>query len=132
MVKFQGTGVSDIEICGSALRPLPMLLNRQLIKILEDLGVEGQAFIALQNKAVDQLRSTTQSAETAAKFLSQHSIGGAAGIPWLLRKLWEIGLFSSNDHFLQNTLELAILARLRELKYRARIPVENGVTLYGQ
>ena len=61
MIKFEGTNVSDIEICGSALKPLPMFLNRPLIKILEDLGVEQDAFLALQTTAVDKLRATTLS-----------------------------------------------------------------------
>ncbi len=132
MIKFEGTNVSDIEICGSATKPLPMILNRQLIKILEDLGVKEHGFLALQARAVDELRATTQSAQSAAKFLSHNYIGVAAKLPWLIRKLWEMGLLFSNDSFLQNTLELAVLARLRELKYRARIPVDQGVTLYGK
>jgi len=28
MIKFTGSNASDIEICGSASRPLPMYLNR--------------------------------------------------------------------------------------------------------
>ena len=131
MIKFEGTNVSDIEICGSSMKHLPMILNRQLIKILEDLGVREQRFLDLQTAAVDELRETTRSAENAARYLSRNYIGAAAKLPWLLRKLWELGLFFSDDGFLQNTLELAVLARLREMKYRARIPVENGVTLYG-
>jgi hypothetical protein len=132
MIKFEGTNVSDIEICGSASKPLPMMLNRQLIKILEDLGVKEDSFLALQTAAVDELRAATRSSESAAKFLSHNYIGAAAKLPWLVRKLWEIGLLFSDDDFLQNTLELAVLALLRELKYRARIPVEKGVTLYGK
>ena len=132
MIKFEGTSVSDIEICGSALKPLPMFLNRQVIKILEDLGVEHDAFLALQTAAVDELRSTTLSADNAAAFLTRNHIGMATRLPWLVRKLKRIGLLFSNDDLLKNTLELAVLAQLRELKYRARIPVKHGVTLYGQ
>ncbi len=109
-----------------------MMLNRQVIKILEDLGVKEDAFLNLQNIAIDELRATTRSAANAAKFLTRHSIGVAAKLSWLIRKIWEMGLHFSDDFFLQSTLELAVLAQLRELKYRARIPVKLGVTLYGE
>ena len=69
MIKFGGTTVSDIEICGAAFKPLPMFLNRQLIKILEDLGVRDEAFLKLQSDAVESLRITTLSPINAATFL---------------------------------------------------------------
>ena len=131
MIKFGGTNVTDIEICGSAVRPLPMYLNRQVIKILEDLGVKGSAFIALQAEAVDKLRMTTLSAINAASFLRRNKVAEAARLPWLIRKLSDIGLQFSEDDFLQAVLEIAVLVQLRELKHRARIFVEKGVTLYG-
>ena len=132
MIKFGGTDVADIEICGSALKPLPMFLNRQLIKILEDLNVPEEAFLELQAKAVENLRMTTRSAVNATSFLQRNFIGKAARLPWLIRKLWALGLSFSDDDFLRNTLEVAVLNELRELKHRSRIRVENGVTLYGE
>lgn len=131
MIKFGGTDVTDIEICGSALKPLPMYLNRQLIKILEDLQVPGEAFLALQADAVEKLRMTTLSAINAASFLERNFIGKAARLPSLIRKLWAIGFSFTDDDFLRDTLELAVLIQLRELKHRTRIRVEKGVTLYG-
>ena len=132
MIKFGGTDVADIEICGSALKPLPMFLNRQLIKILEDLNVPEEAFLELQAKAVENLRMTTRSAVNATSFLQRNFIGKAARLPWLIRKLWALGFSFSDDDFLRNTLEVAVLNELRELKHRSRIRVENGVTLYGE
>ena len=131
MIKFEGTNVSDIEICGSAVKPLPMFLNRQMIKILEDLGVQDDVFRELQATAVDKLRATTLSANHAADFLSRNYIGVVAKIPWLIRTLWQMDLHFNDDDFLKNALELAVLSQLRELKYRARIHIEQGVTLYG-
>ena len=117
MIKFQGEG-SDIEICGAGLRPLPMYLNRPLIKILEDLGVPESAFLHLQETAVDQLRMTTESPVNAANFLQRNYIGKAARLPWLVRKLLDINIYFNEDDFLRNVLELAILVQLRELKHR--------------
>ena len=131
MIKFGGTNVADIEICGAALKPLPMYLNRQLIKILEDLHVPAEAFLRLQADAVENLRMTTLSSINAASFLERNFIGKAGRIPWLIRKLYAIGLSFSNDNFLRNVLELAVLIQLRELKHRSRIRVDKGWTLYG-
>lgn len=116
MIKFQGEG-SDIEICGAGLRPLPMYLNRPLIKILEDLGVPESAFLHLQEEAVDQLRMTTESPVNAANFLQRNYIGKAARLPWLVRKLLDINIYFNEDDFLRNVLELAVLMQLRELKH---------------
>ena len=131
MIKFEGTDAADIEICGAALKPLPMFLNRQLIKILEDLYVPAKAFLRLQADAVEKLRMTTLSAINASSFFQRNHVGKAARLPWLIRKLWAIGLSFTNDDFLRDTLELAVLIELREIKHRSRIRVEQGVTLYG-
>lgn len=117
MIKFEGDG-SDIEICGAGLKPLPMYLNRPLIKILEDLNVPEGAFLRLQEIAVDKLRMTTKSPVNAANFLQRNYIGKAARLPWLVRKLLDLDIFFNEDDFLQNVLELAILIQLREIKHR--------------
>lgn len=132
MIKFEGTTAANIEICGAAIKPLPMYLNRQLIKILEDLQVPEQAFLDLQDDAVENLRITTLSAINAASFLDRNHIGKPAKISWLIRKLWGMGFHFNEDDFLRNTLELAVLVQLRELKHRTRIRVEKGVTVYGE
>jgi len=75
MIKFQGSPSSDIEICGANFRPLPMFLNRQTIKILEDLGVGDAAFLKLQADAVEKLRETTESPINAANFLKRQLVG---------------------------------------------------------
>jgi hypothetical protein len=131
MIKFGGTKAADIEICGSAMRPLPLYLNRQLIKILEDLLVPAQSFLDLQAEAVEKLRMTTLSAINAASFLQRNYIGKPARLPWLIRKLGSMGLSFNDDEFLSKTLELAVLVQLREIKHRSRIRVEKGVTVYG-
>lgn len=133
MIKFEvsNTSAANIEICGAALKPLPMKLNRQLIKILEDLHVPEKAFLRLQAAEVEKLRMTTRSSINAASFLQRNFIGKAASLPWLIRKLSGIGFSFVDDDFLRNTLEFAVLVQLRELKYRSRILIENGVTLYG-
>ena len=131
MVKFEGSIDMNIEICGVGLRPLPMILNRQLIKIMEDLGTNPEAFLNLQAQAVNQLRETIASASKAAKFLKSQTVGKTAKIPQLIKRIDALGLPYQKDSFLRQVVELAVLTRLREIKYRSRIPVDWGVTLYG-
>lgn len=130
MIKFEGSG-DDLEICGSSKRPLRMYLNRQLIKILEDCGVDGEWFLALQRKAVQELRSITESSMNASFFLEARHIGGAFYLPWFIRKINALGMPFQEDDFLKNVIEMMVLVELRSLKYRSRIPVAQGHTLYG-
>jgi hypothetical protein len=121
----------DLEICGASYTPLPMYLNRQTIKILEDMGVDDSWFLKLQATEVERLRSVTESSSKASKFLTQHSIGNAVHLPWLIRKLHVIGLDFRDDRFLWDLLQISIMMELRVLKHRARIPVKHAVTLHG-
>lgn len=130
MIKFKSSDW-NIEICGSGLRPLPFYLNRPLIKILEDLGVPAQSFLDLQEEAIDRLRLTSQSPLLAAAFLEHANLARAARFPWLVRVLGGLGFHYSSDDFLRQTVELAVLVKLQEIKYRSRIEVEQGITLYG-
>ena len=131
MVKFEGSPANDIEICGAAFKPLPMYLNRQLIKILEDLGVSEEAFLSLQQEAVEQLRMIVESPVNAASFFRRSNVGETAKLPWLVRELWGLGILYTDDSFLKQVLEVCVLAELRELKHRSRIRVNDGMTLYG-
>lgn len=131
MVKFYGSDARNIEICGSGIRPLPLRLNRQLIKILEDLGVPAKPLISMQQEEVDGLRKTAQNPILAAHFLEKSNLPNSAMIPFLIRTLVRLRLNFLQDDFLQKMIELAVLVKLRELKYRARILVKHGVNLHG-
>lgn len=61
----------DLELCDAAYKPLRMYLNHQFIKILEDLGVPQQNFIALQEEACDTLHKMIRHPINAANFLGK-------------------------------------------------------------
>jgi len=130
MVKFESKD-NNLEICGAAFKPLPCFLNRQFIKIFEDLGVSDEAFLDLQQKAVARLELLTRSPVNAANFLETHRIATAARVPSLIRLLADIGLDFKSDQFLRQIVEIAASIQLRDIKHRGRIPVEKGYTLYG-
>ncbi|GAB1736230.1 hypothetical protein NU219Hw_g6903t1 [Hortaea werneckii] len=131
MKKFESSSSWDLEICGAAFRPLPMVLNRQLIKILEDLGIPTQVFLDLQKEAMDKLRCMTDSAVNTAALLEAIESTKATKMPSLINLLHEVGLDYRQDHFLYRIVEMALVNQLREIKYRGRIPIEQGFTLYG-
>lgn len=47
MTKFRSEDTVDLEICDMASRPIPLVLNRQMVKILEDMGVSEHWFFKL-------------------------------------------------------------------------------------
>ena len=109
-----------------------MILNRQFIKILEDLGIVAEVFMHLQKTAVDKLRYlTTTSDVNSATFLEEMDAPRATRMPSLIRLLNQIGLDYRQDSFLYSVVEMAVVTKLRDIKYRGRIPVEMGHTLYG-
>jgi hypothetical protein len=131
MIKFKGSKSADIEICEAAYKPLPMYLNRQFIKILEDMGVEDQFFLDLQAKEVRRLRAITENTINASTFLERQSVGEPFHLPWLITALANLNLDFRADGFLRDTVELTLLSELRKLKHKTRIPVDKGYHLHG-
>ena len=131
MVKFSGSPAVDIEICDNIARALPFKLNRQLIKILEDLRIRRIVFENLQVAAVEKLRASAKSAASAIDFLKTNLSDSATGLPTLLSSLTQIKFDITEDAFLRELLGALLQIQLREIKYRSRILVPRAVTLYG-
>lgn len=131
MVKFEGSTDSNLEICGAGYKALPLNLNQQLIKILEDLGTEPQIFLDLQKQALDDLEGVVQDPSTAANYLERNLAATAPKLPSLIRKIAALGFNFRDDDFMRNAVDIVALTQLRDIKYKARIPVEKGYTLLG-
>ncbi|KAG9613257.1 RNA-directed RNA polymerase, partial [Aureobasidium melanogenum] len=131
MVKFEGSTSVTLEVCGAAWRPYPMVLNRQFIKNLEDMEVPLESFMTLQDEAVEKLRMMTTNTFNASLLLNDTQTSKAARLPSFLKMLADIGLEYHDDSFLRGVVGMAVITKLREIKYKGRIPVKNGVTLYG-
>jgi hypothetical protein len=131
MIKYEGSTSNDIEICEASYRPLPAYLNRQLIKIMEDMGVDENWFLKLQAQEVERLRTITDSPVNASSFLKRQSIGEPVHLPWLINELTMLNLDFREDGFLRDVLEVALLVELRMLKHKTRIPVPKGWHLHG-
>ncbi|CAN9119100.1 unnamed protein product [Alternaria alternata] len=120
-----------LELCGAAYKPLQVFLNHQFIKILEDLGVPARNFKAVQDEAVSTLKRMTEHPLNAASFLEYSHSGVFAKVPKLFQLMHQINLSFHEDKFLTDIVEVAAMANLRSMKYRARIPIERGYLLYG-
>ncbi|TWU72186.1 hypothetical protein ED733_001553 [Metarhizium rileyi] len=131
MMKFPSQDLQELGICDVASKPLRLFLNRQVIKILEDMGTSAQWFISQQNKALSFLRRVTATNANTSTFLRYQDIGSSLGLPSFIRQLDKMRIDYRRDRFLKSVVEHAVLRELRLLKHKARIPVEKGVTLFG-
>lgn len=132
MVKFttRDRG-NNLEICDMASKPIPLVLNRQMVKILEDMGVDNSWFLDMQEIRLSQLRAVTDSTYNVAQFLKQQNIGEGIRFHRFLRQLENMGLDYRQDPFLCSIVEASFLRELRLLKHKARIPIFEGITLFG-
>ncbi|KAF1971230.1 RdRP-domain-containing protein [Bimuria novae-zelandiae CBS 107.79] len=131
MVKFDSTDVENLEICDAANKPIPLVLNRQMIKILEDMGIPASWFLKQQANALSTLQLVTAHISNTAGFLKRKNIADSVGFPQLIRGLESAGIDYRRDHFMRSVVEAALLREIRLMKYKARIPIAQGVTLFG-
>jgi RNA-dependent RNA polymerase len=112
---------------------------RPAVMALEDRGVEKQAFIDLQEKAKAQIYHSGDSLEGFSKLLRSHGLGGKYRLGFILEQLINLRLdFKDgiNRKAIQNTfferlLRFSIHHSLREVKFKARIPIPNSYQLVG-
>ncbi|KAK4183734.1 RNA dependent RNA polymerase-domain-containing protein [Podospora australis] len=131
MTKFESDERSFLEICDMAYKPIPMVLNLQLIKILEDMGAPDCWFLELQDQEVRRLRAITATVYNTASYLRIHSICEGVRLYAILRQAEDMGIDYRRDTFLRNAIEAILLKELKLLKHKGRIPVRKGITLFG-
>lgn len=131
MTKFRSDDTQNLEICDVANKPIPLVLNRQMIKILEDMRVPKSWFIRAQNRELDRLRNITSSTENIVVFLRRQKIAEQMRFYQFIRRLHVLGFDYKKDAFLCSVIETVVLREVRLLKHKARIPIEQGVTLFG-
>ncbi|CAK7275185.1 hypothetical protein SEPCBS119000_006566 [Sporothrix epigloea] len=131
MIKFESKENTNLEICDMAMQAIPLYLNRQLIKILEDMGTPSIWFQERQEEALRKLRLITSSPYNMASFLKTQSVATAIKLHKLLLLADRLGLDFRSDPFLRRATDAVVLRELRLLKHKARIFVPNGVTLFG-
>lgn len=131
MIKFKSPDKENLGICDTSSKPIPFVLNRQLIKILEDMEAPKSWFLDLQENELRRLRNITSSIPNTATFLDSLSICESMRLPQFLRFANRAGADYRNEPFLRGAVEALVLRELRLLKHKARIPVRRGITLFG-
>jgi len=95
------------------------------------MGVSNDWFYRQQNRALHRLQLITAHIANTVGFLQRQKIADSIGFPQMIRRLDEIGIDYRNDRFLCSVVEATVLSELRLLKHKARIPIDEGVTLFG-
>ncbi|KAI8958864.1 RdRP-domain-containing protein [Daldinia sp. FL1419] len=131
MTKFESEDSQYLEICDMGNKPIPLVLNRQMIKILEDMGVTEEWFLQVQNLELERLRMITAQIYNTVTFLKRQKVAEQINFSKFIRRLHKLGIDYKKDKFLCSVVETVVLREVRLLKHKARIPVEQGVTLFG-
>ncbi|KAF2963850.1 hypothetical protein GQX73_g9725 [Xylaria multiplex] len=131
MLKFESPDKQNLEICDVANKPIPLVLNRQMIKILEDMAVPESWFFKAQNRELNRLRKITAVTDNTIVFLKRQKVAEQMGFHQFIRRLHKLGFDYKKDAFLCSVVEAVVLREVRLLKHKSRIPVEQGVTLFG-
>ncbi|KAA1139129.1 hypothetical protein PGTUg99_036395 [Puccinia graminis f. sp. tritici] len=134
MSKFDADSYT-LDIASSFRRPLPSFLNRPLIKILEDLKIPSHVFMTAQQKTVRSIERSRESFRQSAKLMEKAGLGFSSSFPKILKRFSSLMRTDNPDEvrstFIDDCLDLAVIECLRDLKYRARIPLEGSYTLVG-
>ncbi|KAF9526964.1 RNA dependent RNA polymerase-domain-containing protein [Crepidotus variabilis] len=127
---------SPVEIVQAFERPNTAYLNRPLIMFLEDRKVPIDSFLQLQAKAIDRARKISTSIDHFVRLSSSYHLGSNFYLLDLLRRIEkEYSPTIQNRIFqlplFQGLCRVATNVILREIRERARIPIEGSYRLVG-
>ncbi|KIP09624.1 hypothetical protein PHLGIDRAFT_28970 [Phlebiopsis gigantea 11061_1 CR5-6] len=133
MKKFEAPGSMMIEVASVFNKPTRFYLNRPLIMLLEGLQVRGgyDIFKTLQDAVIRDTKEAVESFQGAASLCESYGLGPAFKLSSIFSNLAKFGVQALADTFLRQVLNFGIYHVLRDLKYRARIPVPGGYSLVG-
>ena len=124
MIKFEDPKSQTIDIVRAFNKPGKFYLNRPFIMLLDCLGVPYEIFRDLQDAAVRNVQESVNSLQTSARLLDAHGLGTSFRLSATMHALHKLGLPSLHeDTFWRQMMAFAMNHVLRELKYKARIPV---------
>jgi len=106
---------------------------------LEDCGVEIDTFMNLQERAKASIYFSTDSLENFSGLLKTHGLGDRFHLVFILEQLVKLGLdlkdstgrMAIKSTFFERLLRSSIHHSLREVKFKARIPVPYSYQLVG-
>ncbi|KAH9066237.1 RdRP-domain-containing protein [Lactarius vividus] len=130
---------ADFEIARAFDYPNSAYLNRPAVMVLEDRGVKKEAFIDLLENAKAKICLSSDSLEMFIEQLRNYGMGGQYHLAFILEQLDKLGLdFKDSINkttigrpFFESLLCYFANHSLREMKFKARIPVPKSFQLVG-
>jgi hypothetical protein len=130
MTKFAAAN-SHLELANKG-RTLPFFLNRQMIVILETLGLPAVNLIELEDKEVLHMQAASNDFSAALRLFQQYGLGLSAKLQNILITLRNEDVSNIFDMpFFRKLNSLALSHALKKIKYNTRVPVDNSWTLMG-
>ncbi|KZT71262.1 RdRP-domain-containing protein [Daedalea quercina L-15889] len=131
--------VGEIEIARAFDRPGTCYLNRPLVMLMEDRGVDKKAFLDLQERTKREIYTASDSMELFVRLLKAHKLGQSFGLDFIIQGLRMIGMgFKHEKHvamlqdpFISRLIHIAKNHVLRDVKHGARIPIPDSYLLVG-
>jgi len=111
---------------------LPFYLNRQIIVVLETLGVSVESFFAILQTELSHLKRASRDLSEAVRLYQRQSLGQSANLTSILRTLQQEGLGDALQiPFFHELNSLALSHVLKQIKYKSRINVGSSWKLIG-
>ncbi|KAF7310495.1 RdRP-domain-containing protein [Mycena chlorophos] len=138
--KFIADDVRTLDIATTSAKPILTYLNRPLIALLEHHGVEKEAFLRLQRRAIDEVHQMNDSLRWASQIFAQHGLGSAFRLPSLFNNVrnqlgLEVGDWEDHtafhDQMIKTSIAYATMHILREIKHRGHVLIPGSYTLIG-
>ncbi|CAO3579322.1 unnamed protein product [Absidia cylindrospora] len=108
---------------------IPAFLNRQAITLLSSLGVTDGAFMVKLNTVLHGLKVMLENPKTAIKILQDYP--DSFGIASFMTRMIKAGFLERQDPFIKNLLNMFRLRTLKNLKEKAKLPVDKGAFVFG-
>jgi len=108
---------------------LPASLNRQAITLLSTLEVSDAVFMEMRDVQVEELDLMLKYEHSAIQVLQRYI--DEWGVSRRLADMVRAGFMRKRDPWLNNLLSLFRISCLRDLKYRAKLFVDDGAFLLG-
>ncbi|KAJ3069714.1 hypothetical protein HDU98_007219 [Podochytrium sp. JEL0797] len=127
MIKFESPNCRFLEVADYASSSRSAYFNRQVITLLEDLGVPKKVFLDIQRDAIQELSLLHESPERLVALASR--IGHFGNFVRLSDNL-KIPQWLGNP-FVQASLDHVRAHFLKEMKFRCRMKIPQGWSLFG-
>ncbi|GAA5939359.1 RNA dependent RNA polymerase [Sporobolomyces koalae] len=132
-IKFRSAQQS-LEIADTFTIARTGFLNRPLVKLLEDLGVPASAFLRLQKTATKKIRHARSKLTSAVTLLEHWGLARSSQLSRVLSYLAKdraTGALLFKNAFVAQCLDASLAHILRDVKHKARIPLDGCYNLVG-